>query len=759
MNDHKADISPKMKSEERFRALIEHSTEAIWCIELERPLAIDLPEDKQIDHLYQYAYFTEANDLYARSAGYERGEEMVGLRLEDVMPRSMPESIATLRQLIRTGYSMTDLESVEVTKDGALYYFLKNISPIVEEGRLLRTWGTSRDITTLKTVVENLRQAQRIAHLGSWDWDITRNELWWSDEVYRIFGRSSKSFGATYEAFLDTVHPNDRDQVARTVDLALQSTENTYSIEHRIVLPNGDERVVHERAEVTFDNGGKPVRMIGTVQDITERRKMERALIQSKEFNSAVLNSIGDHIAVLDQTGCILAVNDSWMNFARENKANMELIGTGVNYIDVCRQASSAESTVDRQSVHAAVEGLDSVLNGSSARFSMEYPCHASTQQRWFQMVVLPFKGAKGGVVVAHRDITARKESEIRTRQANREIARLQKRLEKEWLYLQEEIKGEHNFDNIIGNSDALKYVLYRVAEVAPTNAPVLIMGETGTGKELIARAIHNASTRSKRALVKINCAALPATLVESELFGYEKGAFTGADTRRVGRFQLADGATLFLDEISEIPIELQAKLLRVLQDGELEPLGSSKTMRVDVRIIAASNRNLDEAVKNRRFRKDLLYRINVFPLTIAPLRHRKEDIPLLVNWFVKKYNREMGKTIISIPGSVIEHLQSYDWPGNVRELENVIERAVIASKNSVFKLTEKLTPSGRTGTWGNRSQRLADVEREHISDILEKTRWKIEGRQGAAQVLGLAPSTLRDRMKKLGIRRSTPRS
>jgi transcriptional regulator with GAF, ATPase, and Fis domain len=372
-------------------------------------------------------------------------------------------------------------------------------------------------------------------------------------------------------------------------------------------------------------------------------------------------------------------------------------------------------------------------------------------------MVVLPFKGAKGGVVIAHRDITKNKRSEISLRQANEKITRLKKRLEKEWVYLQEEIRGEHNFDNIVGHSDALKYVLYRVAEVAPTDAPVLIMGETGTGKELIARAIHNASARSNHAMVKINCAALPATLIESELFGHEKGAFTGADARRSGRFQLADGATLFMDEISEIPVELQAKLLRVLQDGEFEPLGSSKTLRVDVRIIAASNRNLEQEAQSGRFRKDLLYRINVFPLTIPPLRHRKEDIPLLANWFVEKYNREMGRTITSIPDRLINHLQAYDWPGNVRELENVIERAMITSKDSVLKLAEKLALSDRAKTWDDRSQKLADVEREHICEVLEKAHWKIEGKQGAARVLGLAPSTLRDRMKKLSIRRSGP--
>ncbi len=241
--------------------------------------------------------------------------------------------------------------------------------------------------------------------------------------------------------------------------------------------------------------------------------------------------------------------------------------------------------------------------------------------------------------------------------------------------------------------------------------------------------------------------------MIESELFGHEKGAFTGADSRRIGRFQLADKATLFLDEISEIPIDLQAKLLRVLQDGEFEPVGSSKTIKVDVRIIAASNRSLDDEVSAGRFRSDLLYRINVFPITVPPLRHRKEDIPLLVKWFVDKFNRKMGKHISSIPAALIKHLQNYDWPGNIRELENVIERAIITSKNSVLKLTEKLTVNSSKPDFKS-NQTLAEVERNHILKTLEATGWKIEGNNGAAQMLGLAPSTIRSRMKKLGIKR-----
>lgn len=494
--DNGEEISKIQKSEERIRTFIENSTEAIWCIDLERPVAIDLPVDEHIDLIYKYAYFTEANDAYAHAAGYERGKAMKGLRLDDVMPRSMPESVATLKELIRVRYRMDDLESTEVSRSGDLYYFLNNLNPIIEDGLLLRVWGTSRDITQIK--------------------------------------------------------------------------------------------------------------------------KSER----------------------------------------REQKAKAEIL-------------------------------------------------------------------------------------------------ELKKRLEEECTYLQEQIQSEHNFENIIGNSDALKYVLYRVNEVAPTDAPVLIMGETGTGKELIARAIHHASARSQRSLVKVNCAALPGSLIESEMFGHEKGAFTGADSRRIGRFQLADGATLFLDEISEIPYELQAKLLRVLQDGEFEPLGSSKTIRTDVRIIATTNRNMEEAVKNGRFRQDLMYRINVFPLTVPPLRARKEDIPLLVNWLVNKFNRKMGKSITNIPANLFKHLQAFDWPGNIRELENVIERAVITSKKSVLKLADKMSASNQ-GTNGNRvSRKLADVEKAHIASVLEETHWKIEGKQGAARVLGLAPSTLRDRLKKMGLRRS----
>ncbi|MEN8692978.1 MAG: sigma 54-interacting transcriptional regulator, partial [Desulfobacterales bacterium] len=339
-------------------------------------------------------------------------------------------------------------------------------------------------------------------------------------------------------------------------------------------------------------------------------------------------------------------------------------------------------------------------------------------------------------------------------RNAFAEIQTLQQQLQAENFYLREEIKGEHNFDEIIGQSDVLKSVLFRVEQVAPSDATVLILGETGVGKELIARAIHQLSPRNARPLVKINCAALPANLIESELFGHKKGAFTGAEAKRVGRFELADSGTLFLDEIGELSLELQTKLLRVLQDGEFERLGSSQTIRVDVRVIAATSQDLEEDVRSGRFRKDLFYRLQVFPITVPPLRDRRKDIPLLVRFFVERFARKSGKTIDTVPAEAMQALQRYPWPGNVRELENVIERAVINTRGPRLRLMDTLAAPGDLGSASPRIRTLAESETECIVRALEATDWKIEGQDGAAAALGLPPSTLRKRMQKHGIQR-----
>lgn len=336
------------------------------------------------------------------------------------------------------------------------------------------------------------------------------------------------------------------------------------------------------------------------------------------------------------------------------------------------------------------------------------------------------------------------------------EVERLKNQLTGEKLYLEEEIQSEYNFEEIIGHSAALKYVLKQIETVAPTDSCVLLYGETGTGKELISRAIHNLSERRGRTLVKLNCAAIPTGLLESELFGHEKGAFTGAVAPRVGRFELANKGTLLLDEIGDIPLELQPKLLRVLQESEFERLGSSRTQKTDVRLIAATNANLPELVEQKKFRSDLYYRLNVFPITIPPLRERPEDIPLLAGYFTKKHALRMCKPINSIPLESVEALRAYDFPGNVRELENFIERAVILTRGNELELplselrhfrrpvTDDGAPTGTT---------LQDIERAHIAEVLKKTGGVVGGKGGAAEILDLPISTLRHRMKKLGLR------
>jgi transcriptional regulator with GAF, ATPase, and Fis domain len=343
-----------------------------------------------------------------------------------------------------------------------------------------------------------------------------------------------------------------------------------------------------------------------------------------------------------------------------------------------------------------------------------------------------------------------RKQIRLELERRLREIEELKQRLENENIYLHEEVKLLADHTEIVGQSLPMKKVLSQAEQVARTDSTVLIQGETGTGKELLARAIHRLSSRKDRPLVTVNCASLPPTLIESELFGREKGAYTGAMTKMIGRFEVADGSTLFLDEVAEIPLELQSKLLRVLEEGSFERLGSTNTLRVNVRIIAATNRDLGEEVKAGRFRKDLYYRLNVFPIAIPPLREHPEDIPLLVWAFVEKAQKRIGKEIEAISKKTMEALQSYSWPGNVRELNNVIEHAMILSKDKSLRVHLPMPGSLETDA----TQDLQDMERRHILAVLEKTGWRLSGDGGAAEVLGLKRTTLHEKMKKLGIKR-----
>lgn len=490
-----------------------------------------------------------------------------------------------------------------------------NVAAVVAQHKAVRALRASEE--KLRRQHELLAEAQRIAQLGSWDWDIAKNELSWSDEVYRIFGLRPQEFGATYDAFLASVHADDRPMVAETVKRALTDSTGHYRLEHRVIRPDGAERVVREQGQVNFDAHGHPLRMIGTVHDITEQ--------------------------------------------------------------------------------HAADQKLRTALE---------------------------------------------------------EVEELKDRLRAENIYLQEEIKGAHGFDEIVGESDPLRVTLTKVEHVAKTDASVLLLGETGTGKELFARTVHNLSARNEHPLVKVNCAALPSSLIESELFGHVKGAFTGALSDKVGRFELADGGTLFLDEIGELDPKLQTKLLHVLQEGEFEKIGSTDTLKVDVRVIAATNRDLGQSVEEGTFRPDLYYRLAVFPIEIPPLRQRRQDIPLLAWHFLMRKRGRLAKPIDTIPPEVMAELMQYEWPGNIRELENVIERAMILSAGPALQLSESLEALNKHRLAASPAASLEEIDRTHIVGVLQECEWKVKGTNNAADRLGLPPSTLRYRMRTLGIER-----
>lgn len=475
--------------------------------------------------------------------------------------------------------------------------------------------------------------------------------------------------------------------------------------------------------------------------DITERVVSQRALQESEARFRNMADTAPVMIWVAGEDKLCSYVNKQWLDFT--GRSMQEEVGDGwtegIAPEDQARCLEIYNDSFDKRQP-----------------FELEYRlCRKDGAYRWVYDSGAPRFSADGtflGFIGSCLDITERKEAEVALQKAHEELHELKNQLEAENIYLQEELQLDQTFGEIVGQSDAIKYVLFKVTQVASTDSTVLITGETGTGKELVARAIHGASSRKDRPLIKVNCAALAASLIESELFGHEKGAFTGAAARKLGRFELANGGTIFLDEIGELPPELQVKLLRVIQEGEFERVGGTKTITADVRIIAATNRNLKLEVEKGTFREDLWYRLNVFPITVPPLRQRREDIPPLVEHFIQKSAKKFGKTITSVSPRAMQSLQAHTWPGNIRELANVIERAVIHTRGSVLHFVDRFEPTPEDPSSSPKS--LEEIEREYISRTLESTGWRIEGPFGAAKILGLNPSTLRTRMLKLGIQR-----
>jgi len=470
-----------------------------------------------------------------------------------------------------------------------------------------------------------------------------------------------------------------------------------------------------------------------------DNKNQEKHLYDERERMDLILSTLNTGLLLLDPELTVVWANAMILKmFPDENLFGKKCFVVAENRSEPC-------------------EGCQSVLAFKDGEMH-EREFQNQLNKRWYQVLAMPIKDDKGRVVnvlEATTDINDRKQVELERDKILKELKALQKKLEEENIYLKSEISDSCLFAGMIGTSNALRYVKTRVEQVAPTDSSVLILGETGVGKELVARAIHENSNRSLRPFIKINCAAITANLVESELFGHEKGAFTDAILQHKGRFELADTGTLFLDEISELPQKTQAKLLHVLQDGEFERVGGSRAHKCDVRIIAATNRDLNGEVAAGRFRADLFYRLNVYPITVPPLRKRREDIPLLVKHLISLTEPRIGKKIDSVPKQLMKQLRAYDWPGNVRELRNVLERSIITSRDSTLQLSEDLikTPHHSSAAIGS-AMSLEEVQRQHIQAVLEQANGRIEGPGGAAEILQLKPSTLRNRMKKLGIKR-----
>jgi formate hydrogenlyase transcriptional activator len=531
---------------------------------------------------------------------------------------------------------------------------------------------------------------------------------------------------------------------------------NGFEVDHE--FPAIGRRTMLLNARRIYREGQGTDRILLALEDITDHKRSEEALKISETRYRRLFESARDGILILDAaTGQISDVNPflvEMLGYSHEEFSGKKLweIGPFKNM-----EASKAAFLELQSKGYVRYNDLPlETKEGRSIAVEFVSNVYLVNHHKVIQCNIRDITERKQiaeALQQAHNELERRvEERTAELRRALSEIKTMKDQLEAENIYFRQEIKMKHQFDNILGQSDGLKYVLYRAEQVAPTNTTVLILGETGTGKELIAAAIHNLSPRKDRPLISVNCAALPANLMESELFGREKGAFTGADTRQVGRFEVANGSTLCLDEIGELPLEAQAKLLRAIQHNEFERLGSSHTVKVDVRIVATTNRNLEEEVRKGRFRQDLYYRLNVFPITMPPLRQRKEDIPLLVQAFIERYSRKLGKQITSIQKETMKELEEYPWPGNVRELESIIERAVILCSGPVLQLADKLEIS--SFPLSSSMKTLEETERTQILKILSETRWRIDGKDGAAEILGLHPSTLRARMHKLGILR-----
>ncbi|HZW92819.1 MAG TPA: PAS domain-containing protein [Candidatus Eremiobacteraceae bacterium] len=604
--------------------------------------------------------------------------------------------------------------------------------------------GAATDVTSIKRAEEELRkseaylaEAQRLSQTGSWAWSPDEDIRYWSEECYRVLSFDPQYGLPRFEDFFQRLHPDDQPGFRELIQTAIREKAE-WEADYRIVHPDGPVRDIHVVGHPVLSTSGHLVEFVGTVIDVTERKRAEEELRRSEMELRQILDLVPQLVAVFGPGGERLYANRIGLDYVgRSLEEWRQTSGTffqswGFFHPDDREQATRTYS--------------DSVRSGGSAYELESRLRKRDGTYRWFLVRFNPLRDEQRQITrwyVALTDIEDRKQAEEKLQQEN--------------AALREEIDQTSMFEEIVGTSPALRTVLSCISKVAPGDSTVLITGETGTGKELVARAIHRRSQRSGRAFVSVNCAAIPRDLILSELFGHEKGAFTGAMQRRLGRFEMADGGTIFLDEVGELSPDTQVALLRVLQEREFERVGGGHPIRVDVRVIAATNRDLQAAVANGTFRQDLFYRLNVFPIEVPPLRERKDDILMLVEYFAQRYANRAGKHIRLIDKKTLELLQSYAWPGNIRELQNVIERSVILSSGDVLSVDE-LWLSKETSRPASRFEASAPFkveprsEREIIEAALAESRGRVSGSSGAAARLGVPPSTLETRIKALKI-------
>jgi len=617
--------------------------------------------------------------------------------------------------------------------EGGYRWFLGRAEPVrAANGTLLYWVGVNLDIEERKQAEFYLAEGQRLAHTGSWAFTPAGFE-YWSSELFQMHGLDPRGKTPTKEEYLALVHPEDREFVEQQIQEML-ATHRAFDFTKRIVRPDGQIRSVR-CVGVLATQEGTFRRFVGTGMDVTEQEQLIEALRKSEEELRQMLDFAPQLIGVYGPNRERLYLNHvalDYLGVSLEEWRQTQRPGAFIHPDDRERELAYFA----RARSNGSAGQLELRLRGSDGSY------------RWFLARYNSVRDNNGQILrwyVSCTDIEDRKRAEERLQQEN--------------VFLREEIDKASMFEEIVGTSPALQAVLSRISKVAPSDSTVLVTGETGTGKELVARAIHRRSHRALRAFVSVNCAAIPRDLIASELFGHEKGAFTGAMQRRIGRFELAEGGTIFLDEVGELSADTQVALLRVLQEREFERVGGRQPIHVDVRFIAATNRDLKTAVASGNFREDLYYRLNVFPLEVPPLRERRNDIPLLVEYFIDRYARKAGKNISSVDKKTLHLLQSYPWPGNIRELQNIIERSVIVCETEIFTVDESWLSQRpldtRSGNKPFLSEKVAATEREIIEEALRESQGRIFGPSGAAAKLGIARSTLESKIQSLNIKRN----